>query len=109
MVSWLGMRQVINHYFCRSKDLLAPPVAALENLEDGFMSLSRIVALRNRFMPTRIKRLADDFLGLDAVLADQQAQLLQRHLHTLMKLPGAGGGASGQSPFEVVDDGQQFL
>jgi len=45
MVGWLGMRQVIDHYFCRSKDLLAPPVATLKNLKDGVISLSRVVAL----------------------------------------------------------------
>jgi hypothetical protein len=103
------MRQVINHHFGRSKNLLASPVTALAHLQDGVVGLGRIVALRNRFMPVRVERLADALLDLDAVLAEQQAQLLQRHLDTLMKLKGAGGCAGGQSPFEVVDCGQQFM
>jgi hypothetical protein len=68
-----------------------------------------IVALGNRFMPVRVERLANALLGLDSVLAEQQAQLLQRHIHTLMKLWGSGGCAGGQSTFEVIDCGQQFM
>ena len=75
----------------------------------AWCGVGRVVALGNRFMPVRVERLANALLGLDAVLAEQQAQLLQRHLHTLMKLLGAGGCAGGQSTFEVVDGGQQFM
>ncbi len=35
------------------------------------VGLSRIVALRKCFVPMRVKRLADDFLTLDAVLTEQ--------------------------------------
>ena len=76
----------INHNFGRAKDLVAPPVTTLEHLQDGVVGLGRIVALRNRFMPMRVERLADNLLGLDAMLAKQQAQLMERHLHALMKL-----------------------
>jgi hypothetical protein len=109
MAGLLGMRQVINHHFGRAKDLLTPPVTALENLEDGVVGVGGIVALGNRFMPVRVERLANALLGLDTMLAEQQAQLLQRHFHPLMKLWGAGGCTGGQSTFEVVDCGQQFM
>ena len=46
----LGMRQVIDDHFCRSKDLFALPVTALEHLQDGMIGMGRIVALGNRFM-----------------------------------------------------------
>jgi len=35
MAGVLGMRWVINYHFGRSKDLLASPVTALENLDNG--------------------------------------------------------------------------
>jgi hypothetical protein len=78
--------QVIDHNFGRAKDVLTSPIAALEHLQDGAVGLGRIAALRNRFMPVRVKRLADTLLGLDAMLVKQQAQLLQSHLHILVKL-----------------------
>jgi len=80
------MGQVINHHFGRSKDLLASPIPTLQNLKDGVVGVGGIVTLGNRFMPVRIERLANTLLGLDTMLAEQQAQLLQRHLHTLVKL-----------------------
>ena len=83
----------INHNFGRAKDFVAPPVTTLEHLKDRLVGLGRIVPLRNRFMPVRVERLADNLLGLDAMLAKQQAQLLQSHFHTLMKLWRSGGGA----------------
>ena len=67
-----------------------------------------IMPLRDRFMLARIELLANALLGLDAVLADQLPQLLQRHLHPLMKLWRIGRGAGGKGAFQVVDDGQQF-
>jgi hypothetical protein len=109
MAGLLGMRQVINHHFGRAKDLLPPPISALQNLKDGVVGVGGIVTLGNRFMPVRIERLANTLLGLDTMLAEQQAQLLQRHFHPLMKLWGAGGCTGGQSTFEVVDCGQQFM
>ena len=72
------------------------------------VGLGRIMALRKRFMPVRVERLADNLLTLDAVLTEQLLQLLQRHLHTLMKLRGVPRCASGQSPFEIVNDWQQL-
>jgi len=83
----------INHNFGRAKDLVAPPVTTLEHLKDGLVGLGRIVPLRNRFMPLRIERLADALISLNAMLAEQQPQLLQRHLHTLLKLWRSRGGA----------------
>ena len=73
------------------------------------IGLGRVVALRNSFMPVRIKRLADALFALNAVLAEQQAQLLQRHLHTLMKLVRTRGCTGSQSTFEVVYCRQQFM
>ena len=108
MAGGLGRRQVIHHHFGRANDLRASPIATLNHFEDGMVGLSRIMALRKRFMPVRVERLADDLLTLDAVLAEQLLQLFQRHLHTLMKLRGVPRGASGQSPFEVVNDRQQL-
>ena len=109
MVGVFGMPQVINHYFGRSKDLVTPPVTALEHLEDSVVGLGWVVALGNRLMPMRVERFANDLLGLDAVLLKQQPQLLQRHLHTLMKLLRAGRCAGGQCPFEVVDCGEKLM
>jgi hypothetical protein len=109
MAGVLGMGQVVNHHFGRSEDLVAPPVTTLENLDNGVGGVGGIVALGNCFMPVRVERLANALLGLDTVLAEKQAQLLQRHFHPLMKLWGAGGCTGGQSAFEVVDCGQQFM
>ncbi len=102
------MCQIIYHHFGRSKDFFTSPVTALEHLKDGMIGLGRVVALRNSFMSVRIKRLTDALLALDAVLAEQQAQLLQRHLHTLMKLARTRGCTGSQSTVEVVYCGQQF-
>ena len=103
------MGQIINHHFSRTKHLLPPPIPALQDLKDGLVRLGRVVPLGDRVMPMRVERLADALLALDAVLAEQQAQLLQRHLHALMKLGGTGRGAGGQGPFEIVDGGQQLM
>jgi hypothetical protein len=84
---------VINHDFGWAEDLLPPPITALEHFKDGVVGLGRIVPLRNRFMPLRIERLADALISLNAMLAEQQPQLLQRHLHTLLKLWRSRGGA----------------
>jgi hypothetical protein len=100
-------RQVVHHHFGRA-NTFAPPVATLNHFEDGVVGLGRIMALRKRFMPVRVERLADDLLTLDAVLAEQLLQLFQRHLHPLMKLRGVPRCAGGQSPFEIVNDRQQF-
>jgi hypothetical protein len=93
MVDLFCVLQVIDHNFGRAKDLLTSPITALEHLQDGVVGLGRIMALRNRFMPVRVERLADTLLCLNAMLAEQQAQLLQRHLHTLMKLWRSRGNA----------------
>ena len=44
-------------------------------------------------MPVRVKRLSNNLLGFDAMLAKQQAQLLQRHLYPLLKLLRSRRGA----------------
>ncbi len=108
MAVGLGSRQVVNHHFGRANNLRSSLITTLDHFEDGVVGLSRIVALRKRFMPMRVKRLADNFLTLDAVLAEQLLQLLQRHLHSLMKLRGVARCARGQSPFEIVNDRQQL-
>ncbi len=66
----LGMRQVVNNHFCRSKDLLALPVTALEHLQDCMIGLGRIVALGNSVMQARVELLADDFVSHDTVLLE---------------------------------------
>jgi hypothetical protein len=93
MMGLLCVFHFINHNFGRAKDFVAPPVTTLEHLKDRLVGLGRIVPLRNRLMPVRIERLAHNLLGLNAMLAKQQAQLLQRHFHALMKLWRSGGGA----------------
>jgi hypothetical protein len=108
MVVGLGRRQIIDHDFGWANDLRTSPVATLNDFEDGVVGFSWIMALRKRFVPVRIERFADDLLTFDAVLAEQLLQLLQGHLHTLMKLCGIPRCASGQSPFEIVNDWQQF-
>jgi hypothetical protein len=108
MASVLGMRQVINHHFGRSKDLFASPVTTLENLDNGVGGMGRVVALGNRFMPVRVERLANALLGLDTVLMEQPVQLPKRHLHPLMELWGTWGCADGQSAFKVVDCRKQL-
>src|ERR1022692_2158061 len=109
MAGWFGRPQVIDHHFGRPEDLCTSPVAALRDLKYGVVGLHRVVALGNRLMLMRVELLADDFSALDAVLAEQEAQLLQRHLHTLMKLLRTGGCAGGQGSFEVVNDRQQLM
>lgn len=85
--------QSIDHHFGGAEDLFTPSVAALKNVEDGVLGPGRIVALGDRFMQVRIKRLAGAFLGFDSVLAEQLPQLLHRQLHALKQLPGVGGWA----------------
>ena len=63
------MSQAIDDHFGRSKNLLTPPVTALEYLEDGLIGASWIVPHGHRFMLVRIEWLADALLSLDAVLA----------------------------------------
>ena len=52
------MRQVINRHFGRAKDFRGSQITALEHLKDGMVRLGRVVPLRNRFMPVRVKRLS---------------------------------------------------
>ena len=59
-------------------------------------------------MPVRVERLANDLPTLDPMLLEQLLQLLQGHLHPLMKLAGVPRGPGSQSPLEVVNDWQQF-
>ena len=108
MAGGLGSRQIVHYYFGRANNLRPSLVATLNNFKDGEIGLSRIVALRERFMPVRIERLADDCLTLDAMLAEQLLQLLQCHLHTLMKLRGVTRRTGGQSTFEIVNYRQKF-
>ena len=105
----LCVLQVVDHDFGRAKDLLTSAITALVHLQDGMVGLGRVIALRNRFMPVWVKRLANNLLGLNAMLVKQQAQLLQSHLHTLMKLRRSGGGTGSQCPFKIVERGQQLV
>jgi hypothetical protein len=107
-VSLLGSCQVIDLHLCRSDYFLTPAVTALENRQDGVVGLSRITALRKRFVPVRVERFADDFVTLDPVLPEQLLKLLQRHLDAFMKLHGIARGTGSQGPFEVVNDWQQL-
>ena len=104
-----GRRQIIDHNFGRPENFRPSPVTALCNFQDGVIKLGRIMALGNCLMLVWVERLADNFSALDTVLREQQAQLLQRHRHTLMKLLRSGGYAGGQRAFEIINDGQQFL
>jgi hypothetical protein len=108
MAGGLGSRQVVHDHFGRANHLRTSLITTLNHFENGVVGFSRIMALRKRFMPVRVERLADNLLTLDAMLTEQLLQLLQRHLHTLMKLRGVARGASGQSPFEIVNDRQQL-
>lgn len=101
-----GRRQVVDHHIGRANDLLAAPITAPENLQDGVVGLRGIVALRKRLMPMRVKRLAYDFSTLDPVLAKQLLKLFQRDLNPLVKLRGIARCARGQRAFETVDDRQ---
>jgi hypothetical protein len=84
----LGNRQVVDHHFGGSNYFIPATVASLKNGENGVVRLSRIMALRKRFVLVRVERFADDLITLDSVLAEQLLELLQRHLDTLMKLCG---------------------
>ena len=108
MAGGLGKRQVIHHHFGRANDLRTSPITTLNHFKDRVIGLSRVMALRKRFLPVRVERPAGNLLTFDAVLSKQLLQLFQRHLHALMKLRGVPRSASGQSPFEIVNDWQQF-
>jgi hypothetical protein len=88
MAGGLGSRQIIHDHFSRANDLGTSLITTLNHFKDGMVRFSRIMALRKRFVPVRVERLADNLLRLDSVLTQQLLQLLQRHLHTLMKLRG---------------------
>jgi hypothetical protein len=67
----LGNRQVIDHHAGGSNDFGSPPVTALKNGEDGVVWLSRIMTLRKRFLLVRVEWFPDDFIALNAMLAEQ--------------------------------------
>ena len=69
------MAQVIDDHFGRPEDLCAPAVATLQDFQDGLVRLGRIMAKGNGLLLAQVKRLADTFLALNAMLTQQLTQL----------------------------------
>jgi hypothetical protein len=95
--------QVIHNDLGRSKDLIAAAVTTLRNLKNNLIRLEWIMPHGNGFVQVRIKGQASDFDGLDAIVAQQPAQLVQRHRHTLTQCLRVSGMLGSQGAFEVVE------
>jgi hypothetical protein len=102
------MGEVIHHNFGRAKHFRRPQIATLDHFQDCVIGLGRVKTLRESFMAVRVERLADDILTFDAVLAKQLLQLLQCHLHALMKLDRIPRCSRGHGPLKVINDRQQL-
>ena len=72
------------------------------------IGLPRVVPHRKGLVPVGIESHSNVRSGFYAVLIEQSAQLLKRHLDTLMQLRGRSGLLAGKGAFEVVENGQEF-
>ena len=102
-----GAIQVIHNDLGRSKDLITAAVTTLRNLKNNMIRLEWIMPHRNSFVLVRIKGQASGFDGLDAVAAEQSAQLLQRNSHPLAQWIRVSGMLASQGSFKIVESGQQ--
>jgi len=67
---WPWWDHIIHHDPGRAEHLGPAPVAALEHFQDGAGGQGGVVSLGKRVMVMRIKRLADNLVTLDAMLAE---------------------------------------
>jgi hypothetical protein len=99
--------QVIHNDLGRPEDLIASAVTTLRNLKNNLIWLERIMPHGNGFVPVRIEGQSSGFDGLDAVTAEQSAQLLQRNRHPLTQWIRVSGMLGSQGAFEIVESRQQ--
>jgi len=101
------MVQIIYNDLGRSKDFVAAAVATLGDFEHDMIGLAWVMPHGNSLVPVGIEGPPNVLDGLDTVTLEQQAQLLQRHFHTLMQWLGGNGLLGSQGAFEIVENGQQ--
>jgi hypothetical protein len=100
------MAQIIHNDLGRTKDLIAARVATLSHFEDDLIELAWVVPHENSLVPVGIEGPPHVLDGLDTVVQEQLAHLLQRHRHTLMQWLGGICLPGSQGTFEIVENGQ---
>jgi hypothetical protein len=100
--------QIIYNDLGWTKNLIAATVATLNNFEDDLVGLVWVVPHGNSLVPKGIEGPPHVLDGLDAVMVEQLAHLLQRHRQTLMQWLRGNELLGSQGTFEIVENWQQI-
>ena len=100
--------QIVNDDLGRAKNLVTAPIAALKCLKHDMIGLRGVMAHADSFMIARVERPAETLFGFDPMAMQKLHELLEGYLNAISQLLGRRGAVAGESPFEIVNNRQQF-